>query len=164
MKKSRALLVTIALAASAAFAAPVAAQRPPGDVVVRSGGVGVEDRAALEVERARYNLRLAFAESDGGYVAEVHVRLTRPDGRTVYEGESDGPNAWRDTHAFHCDTSSGSVVCVVPMAQPPKAFHHSDVLWACAAEGRVQGAVARMLFTGRSLSGTRYRERAGRPA
>jgi hypothetical protein len=91
MKKPHALLVTIALAASAAFAAPVAAQRPPGGVVVRSGGVGVEDRAALEAQRARYNLRLAFAESDGGYVAEVHVRLTRPDGRTVYEGESDGP-------------------------------------------------------------------------
>ena len=61
MKKLHALLVTIALAASAAFAAPVAAQRSPGDVVVRSGGVGVEDRAALEAERTRYNLRLVGA-------------------------------------------------------------------------------------------------------
>ena len=61
MKKLHALLVTIALAASAAFAAPVAAQRAPGDVVVRSGGVGVEDRAALEAERARYNLRVVGA-------------------------------------------------------------------------------------------------------
>jgi hypothetical protein len=89
MRKSHALLATIALAAS--LTAPVAAQRPPGEVIVRTGGVGVEERAALEAERARYNLRLAFAESDGVYVAEVHVRLTRHDGRMVYEGDSEGP-------------------------------------------------------------------------
>jgi hypothetical protein len=88
MSKLQGLLATIAITA---LCAPVAAQRPPGDVVVRSGGVGVEERAALEAERARYNLRLAFAESDGVYVADVHVRLTGNDGRVVYEGDSEGP-------------------------------------------------------------------------
>lgn len=89
MTKSHALFVTIALAA--AFVAPGGAQRSSGEVVVRTGGVGVEERAAFEAERARYNLRLAFAESDGVFLADVHVRLARPDGRVVYEGDSEGP-------------------------------------------------------------------------
>jgi hypothetical protein len=90
MTKSQTLLTAIAIAI-AAFSAPAPAQRPTADVVVRSGGIGVEERAALEAERARYNLRLAFAESDGGYVSDVHVRLVGADGRTVHEGESEGP-------------------------------------------------------------------------
>ena len=87
MKKPQTLLATLALAALCTTAA---AQRPP-EVAVRTGGVGAEERAALEAERARYNLRLAFAESDGEYVADVHVRLTRLDGGVVYEGDSEGP-------------------------------------------------------------------------
>jgi hypothetical protein len=88
MMKSQVLLAAIAIAA---LSTPAAAQRAPGDVTVRSGGIGLEERAALEADRARYNLRLAFAESDGEYVADVRVRLITPDGRTVYEGTSEGP-------------------------------------------------------------------------
>lgn len=88
MTKSQALLAAIAIAT---LSTPGIAQRVPDDVTVRSGGIGLEERAALDAERSRYNLRLAFAESDGDYVADVHVRLARLDGGTLYEGESEGP-------------------------------------------------------------------------
>jgi hypothetical protein len=61
------------------------------DVMIRSGGVEIEERVALDAARDRYNLRLAFADSDGAYVADVTVRLMGQGGRTVYEGNAEGP-------------------------------------------------------------------------
>lgn len=54
-------------------------------------GVGLEEREALNAERDRYNLRLAFAEKDGSYLADIAVRLSTADGKDVYNGSSDGP-------------------------------------------------------------------------
>jgi hypothetical protein len=55
-------------------------------------GVGIEEREALDAQRDRYNLRLAFAEKNGSYIADVAVRLSTADGREVYSGTTDG--AW----------------------------------------------------------------------
>lgn len=82
------LLTTVAICALAI----TAAAEPRRDVQIRTGGIGVEERAAFDAERGRYNLRVAFVESDGDYVASVAVRLSSPDDRTVYyEARTEGP-------------------------------------------------------------------------
>ncbi len=83
--------IAITAFAAAALSATAEAQRSGDDLVVVTGGVGVEERTALDAERDRYNLRLAFAEKSGQYVAAVRVRLTTADGREVYAGETEGP-------------------------------------------------------------------------
>jgi hypothetical protein len=79
--------------ALAAFVAGALAMGPAfaGGIAVKSGGVGLDERAALEAERDRYNVRLAFAQTSGVYVSDVNVKITRPDGALVYEGRDEGP-------------------------------------------------------------------------
>lgn len=81
----RAGLVLAAALAATAHAAPDAAP-------VATGGIGLEERAALDAVRERYNLRIAFAEADGDYVAGVRVTLSAAaDGTVHYAGETEGP-------------------------------------------------------------------------
>jgi hypothetical protein len=64
----------------------------PDSIAVETGGVGLEERAALDAVRDRYNLRVAFAKADGEYVADVEVRLSAADEKGVYySGRTDGP-------------------------------------------------------------------------
>ena len=88
MRKIYLLLAAIAICA----AAYAAGAEPRRDVQIRTGGIGVEERAAFDADRGRYNLRVAFVESDGDYVASVAVRLSSNDDRAVYyEGRTEGP-------------------------------------------------------------------------
>ena len=87
--KARLMLVAVVL--SAALPSYASAQASADEAAVRTGGVGLEEREALNAERDRYNLRLAFAEKDGSYLADIAVRLSTADGKDVYNGSSDGP-------------------------------------------------------------------------
>ena len=49
----------------------------PEFYVVASGGVGDEERAALESQAGRYSMRLIFSESNGQYVVADRVTLTK---------------------------------------------------------------------------------------
>ena len=75
----------------AALSFHASAQNAGSEAMVRTGGVGIEEREALDAERGRYNLRLAFAETNGAYLADVAVRLSAADGKEVYSGNTDGP-------------------------------------------------------------------------
>jgi len=88
MNQVKALLASVALGA----AVPALGHSAPDGVSVETGGVGLEERAALDALRDRYNLRVAFAEADGEYVAGVEVQLSAADGkRMYYAGRTDGP-------------------------------------------------------------------------
>jgi hypothetical protein len=88
LRKISLLLTAVAICALAISAGA----EPRRDVEIRTGGVGLDERAAFDAERGRYNLRVAFVENDGDYVASVAVRLSSPDDRTVYyEGRTEGP-------------------------------------------------------------------------
>jgi methylase of polypeptide subunit release factors len=92
--KARYLLLAAMLVAAPPWAAW--AQASPDEATVRTGGVGLEEREALDAQRDRYNLRLAFAEKNGSYLADVAVRLSTADGKEVYRGNTDGP--WLFAH------------------------------------------------------------------
>jgi hypothetical protein len=89
MRGAQWLSVAAVLVAALSFHA--SAQNAGSEATVRTGGVGLDEREALDAERDRYNLRLAFAERNGSYLADIAVRLTAADGRDVYSGNTDGP-------------------------------------------------------------------------
>jgi hypothetical protein len=100
-----ALLVTSGLAAAPALAAPAdtqfgdpAVDMGPGQIValndnlyvVASGGIGDEERSALESQAGRYSTRMTFSESNGQYVVADHVRLFKR-GTEVMSVNNAGP-------------------------------------------------------------------------
>lgn len=58
--------------------------------VVASGGVGDEERAALESQAGRYSMRMIFSESNGQYIVADHVSL-RKQGAEVMSMNNAGP-------------------------------------------------------------------------
>lgn len=89
----------LAAAMAAALAGPAFAQTPAGattpsasaEYPVLSGGVGLEERQAMEAQAGNFNLKLAFAAPSGEYFDNVGVMIARTNGGKVYEGTSDGP-------------------------------------------------------------------------
>lgn len=75
-----------------AQAAATPVQGKQGEVVVLHGGVGEEDRAAMEQKAADYNLRLTFArKGSGAYLSDVRVAIRNAQGTTLLDTVSAGP-------------------------------------------------------------------------
>lgn len=63
-----------------------------GEVTFVSGGVGADERSAMQAIRADYNLRLLFSmKRTGEYASDVKVHIADSRGNTVLETVSDGP-------------------------------------------------------------------------
>jgi hypothetical protein len=56
-----------------------------------SGGVGLEERDAMQKERIRYALFVRTAAKGGAYLAAVDVRIADKAGKPVLETKLDGP-------------------------------------------------------------------------
>lgn len=74
-----------------ALLAGFAASTPAAEISTSSGAVGLEDRDRMMQSYADYNLHLAFAQSDGAYVADVTLAIRGADGRVLWRGVSEGP-------------------------------------------------------------------------
>ncbi|WP_020485205.1 hypothetical protein [Methylomonas sp. MK1] len=63
-----------------------------GDVVFVSGGIGGDERDALQAVRSDYNLSLQFSmQGSGEYLSDVAVRISGANNQTVLETVADGP-------------------------------------------------------------------------
>jgi hypothetical protein len=63
-----------------------------GSVTVLHGGVGAEDRAAMQGKAAQYNLQLTFAgRGSGEYLSAVKVTIRDARGATVLDTTASGP-------------------------------------------------------------------------
>ncbi len=71
--------------------AGVSAGAPAAPVAAVSGAVGLDERETMMQSYADYNLHVAFAQSDGAYVADVALAIRSADGRLMWQGVSDGP-------------------------------------------------------------------------
>jgi hypothetical protein len=94
MKKSHlALIFSCVLFSFAAVAEQsLIKQQTQGEVTFVSGGVGGDERDALQAMRADYNLSLLFSvKGTGEYVSDVTVRITDSSNHPVLETLSDGP-------------------------------------------------------------------------
>jgi hypothetical protein len=79
----------------------VAAELPPSIVITEgktaqgfpyvSGGVGADERAALEERGKAFNVKLAFAEQRGPYLADVNVMIVDGKGAEILSLASAGP-------------------------------------------------------------------------
>lgn len=86
------LLLPCVLLSNPTFADESAMQpHSQGDVTFISGGVGIDERKALDATRANYNLSLLFSESSGDYLSDVKVRITDSGNNVVLETVADGP-------------------------------------------------------------------------
>jgi hypothetical protein len=59
-----------------------------------TGGVGLEERAAMQKSMQAYNLRLTFANTKGAYLSDVPVQIKTPEGKVVLNKASNGPWFW----------------------------------------------------------------------
>jgi hypothetical protein len=64
---------------------------PAAEIQAVSGAVGLEDRQRMLQSYGDYNLHLAFAHSDGAYLADVGVSIRSADGQLLWSGFSEGP-------------------------------------------------------------------------
>lgn len=71
-----------------------------------SGGVGLEERRAMEKQAATgYDLKLEFAITPGNYVSYVDVKINDQAGRSVIDTQANGP--W-----FYADLPRGTYTVV----------------------------------------------------
>lgn len=86
--------VCVALCAAGVFTQLVAApvREVQGNVTVVHGGVGADERAAVEALAAEHNLRLTFArKGSGAYLAGVKVVVRNRQGAVVIDTVASGP-------------------------------------------------------------------------
>jgi hypothetical protein len=56
-----------------------------------SGGVGINERAAMDRMDKGYNLKVIFAEPSGPYLANVNVEILNASGKKLVETTDNGP-------------------------------------------------------------------------
>lgn len=87
-----AMLALAAFGCASFVSAEPLQQRIPAAVNYVSGGIGADERAAMQERSGSYNLKLVFAErTTGSYLADVKVSIAGADGATVLETIADGP-------------------------------------------------------------------------
>jgi len=90
------LAAGIALAAANALAqTPATATGSTGSADAqaasfRCGGVGDDDQKRMKAEAAQHGVLVTFSTTDGAYVADVGVEITR-GGKSVLQGRCNGP-------------------------------------------------------------------------
>jgi hypothetical protein len=64
------------------------------NVTYETGGVGLEERTAMQKSIHAYNLRLTFATIKGAYLSDVPVEIKTLQGKVVLSKASNGPWFW----------------------------------------------------------------------
>jgi hypothetical protein len=60
-------------------------------IAYMSGGVGADERHALDAMRGQFNLKVTVAAPTGEFIAPDQLRLSNQQGRTLVETKPDGP-------------------------------------------------------------------------
>jgi hypothetical protein len=77
--------------ALAAETVPLPAMRIADDVSYLSAGIGEDDREALKIAGAGFNLKVVTALKSGEYLADVKVTISAAKGKKVLETVAEGP-------------------------------------------------------------------------
>lgn len=82
----------VALAALASNACALDEGRTEQGVPYVSGGVSLDEREALQAQRAQHSLWVVVAMAgSGAYTGDVHLLIRDAAGRTVFDHDLDGP-------------------------------------------------------------------------
>jgi hypothetical protein len=81
----------MSVSSAAAMSADLPKTKTHAGVAYLSGGVGVDEREALQRMSKGDNVQLIFAARDGEYLSDVNVTITNSEGHKVLEAVSQGP-------------------------------------------------------------------------
>jgi hypothetical protein len=62
-----------------------------GGVTYTTGGVGTDERAAIEAISGQFNLKISLATKTGHFEGDAGVRIVDTEGHTVLDAKTDGP-------------------------------------------------------------------------
>lgn len=106
------------------------------EISAASGAVGLEDRERMMQTYAEYNLHLAFAQSDGAYVADVALAIRGADGRVLWQGVSEGPFFFARIPGGHYQVTAEydgkTLTKRINVSATPGPLHHFH--WKVAAQ------------------------------
>ena len=101
---------------------------PAAEIQAVSGAVGLEDRQRMLQSYTDYNLHLAFAQSDGPYLADVGLAIRSADGQLLWSGFSEGPYFFAQVPGGRYQVSAefdGRVVTkTINVRSAPGPMHH----------------------------------------
>lgn len=84
-------LVDYARAYDTASSSDLPKQEQQGEVTFMSGGIGLTESQAIQREASRWPLALQFAETGGGYLADIQVTILDAKNTEVLKAKSEGP-------------------------------------------------------------------------
>lgn len=114
MKIRSYLALILALSSINAWGAGLEKRNEQG-IAYASGGVGVDEREALKALAPDYNLKLVFADRDGGhFLSDIRVSIKPVKGEKLLETVADGP--W-----FFAKLPPGSYVVTAGSGQAEQA-------------------------------------------
>jgi hypothetical protein len=90
---------------SDAQASPLMAKDYEGISYV-SGGIGLDEREAMQTMAQDYNLKIVFALRQGNYLADIAVQIKDAAGKIVLDAVSDGPWFYAHLPAGHYTVTS----------------------------------------------------------
>ncbi len=93
------ILLVLALGVAVAAPGPVMAQvetsmvqeETQGGIRFLSGGIGLEERAAIDAKAKDFNLKLVFAMTSREYLSDIQVHIQEPSGKVLLSAQSKGP-------------------------------------------------------------------------
>ena len=88
------LMLVLSPLVSMAATSPFISEGISNGVMYASGGVGKDERMAMESIVKGYNVKLVFAEAPREYVADVKVKIEDHSGKKLLEATSGGPWFW----------------------------------------------------------------------
>jgi len=88
------LMLVLSPLASKAATSSFITQGQSNGIAYASGGVGMDERMAMDAMAKDYNVKLMFVEAPKNYVSGVKVKIEDPSGKLLLETTSSGPWFW----------------------------------------------------------------------
>lgn len=122
------LALAFALVAVVSFPAEQAKAEESG-IPMLSGGVGEDEFDHLQGTRARYNMRLLFAQTDGAYVSDVEVSLLSAKGHEIAHTVAHGPLLFLKLKPgnYSVKATLGGISRTVKFTVPASGMGHASV-------------------------------------
>jgi hypothetical protein len=118
---AKAPMFAAAILAVSTVAAADPAVRNQGGVAYVSGGVGSEERQAIEAMGPQFNLKLTMAGSAGHFVSDVRVRIADSGSQTVLDTVTDGPMLFAQlkpgTYTVRCELAGKTTTQTVHISE-----------------------------------------------
>lgn len=88
------LMLVLSPLTSKAATSPFITEGKSHGVMYASGGVGKDERMAMNAMAQNYNVKMIFVEAPKDYIARVHLKIEDHSGKLLLETTSSGPWFW----------------------------------------------------------------------